>query len=138
MAFINERISPEDKQKHNLTDDSNFYRAGTTSWTIDRERNMFLIMRVGAGREGAPGEANWAFYWRGHLLDIRLRALSVGVDPDGKHGWEHRKVLEINGLSEEVARKRDDILADLKEALTAHQGMGIYSKLTSYEVELDV
>ena len=36
MAFINEYIPAEDKKKYNMTDHSDFYLAGTNSWTVDR------------------------------------------------------------------------------------------------------
>jgi hypothetical protein len=49
MAFVNEYIPEEDKKKHRMTPDSNFYLARTTNWTVDRARDMFLIRRTGGG-----------------------------------------------------------------------------------------
>lgn len=137
MTFINEYIPAEDKKKYNMTPDSNFYLVGTDSWTVDKERNMFLLRRTGGGPESAPGLTNWAFYWRGHLLDVRLRAIDAGGDFSGGHGWEHTRLLGISDMPPALQDHRVQIVADLKEALTAHQGLGVYSSRTSYEVTLD-
>ena len=137
MTFVNEYISEEDKTKHNISSDNHFYRAGTTEWTVDKESNSFLMRRTGVGPESTPGETSWAFFWRGHLLDVRLRLIDAGGDPRGGHGWEHVKLLAMKGVPPELEQRRAEILKDLKEALTAHKGLGVLSRRISYEVFLD-
>lgn len=137
MTFINEYIPAEDKKKYNMTPDSNFYLAGTNSWTVDRERDMFLLPRTGGGPESAPGVTNWAFYWKGHLLDVRLRLIDAGDDSTGLHGWQHTRLLGIGDMPPTLQEKRAQIVSDLKDALTANKGLGVYSTYTAYEVTLD-
>lgn len=136
MAFVNEYIPEEDKKKYDMTPDSNFYLASTTNWTVDRERDMFLIRRTGGGAEGFPIH-HWAFCWRGHLLDVRMEMLDAGGDPSGGHGWEHTKVHGIGNMTPELQSHRAQIIEDLKSALMARKGGGVYSRRTSYEVTLD-
>lgn len=138
MAFVNEYIPEADRKRFGITSDSRFYLVGTTNWTVDRERDMFLLRRQGGGPESTPIHY-WAFHWRGHLLDARLEVLERGGDPSGGgHGWARIKLHSLNGIEPEIANRRDEILADLQEALAAHKGMGIHSTRTSYEVRLEV
>nr|WP_315237141.1 hypothetical protein [uncultured Albidiferax sp.] len=137
MTFINEYISVEDKKRHNMTPDSNYYLAGTASWTVDKKRDMFLLPRTGLGPESEPGLRSWAFYWHGHLLDVRLKSIDSGGDASGTHGWGHTRLLDIGDMPPELQAQRVQIVADLKEALTAHKGLGVYSTYTSFEVTLD-
>lgn len=135
MPFANEQVLPQDKSRYRLKHDP-FYQVPVLEFTIDRERDMFLARRTGGGPESPPGN-NWAFYWKGHLLDVRLRLMQCGVDEEGGHGWERTRVDYIDGLGFDVVPHRAQILGDLKEALTARRGLGLYSKLTSYEVVLE-
>jgi hypothetical protein len=137
MTFINEYIPAEDKKKYNMTPDSNFYLAGTNSWTVDRERDMFLLPRTGFGPESEPGIQHWAFYWGGHLLDVRLKFIENGCDASGTHGWGRIKLLGIGDMPPVLQQQRREIIADLTEALSGNKGSGIYSSYASYEVTLE-
>jgi hypothetical protein len=137
MAFINEYIPAEDKKKYNMTDHSDFYLAGTNSWTVDRERDMFLLPRTGGGPESTPGIRDWAFYWRGHMLDVRLGLIDNGNDEAGIHGWERKKLHWIRDMPPELQEHRAQIIADLKDAMTARKGLGLYSSYQTYEVTLE-
>lgn len=134
MAFVNEYIPEEDKKKHNMTADSNFYLAGTHSWTVDRDKDMFLLPRTGSGPESTPGVMNYAFYWRGHLLDMRVKVVASGGDARGGHGWERTKLLSIAGLPPGSEDQRAQLVEDFRDALVAQKGLGVYSRRTSYEV----
>lgn len=137
MTFINEYISAEDKKKYNMTPDSNFYLVGTNSWTVDRERDMFLLRRTGGGPESEPGVTNWAFHWHGYLLDVRVFLVDAGEDASGAHGWEHRKLLGIGDMPPALQPQRIQIFADLKDAFAARKGLGVQSSYTTYAVTLD-
>lgn len=137
MAFINEYIPAEDKKKHNITPGSNFYLTSTEGWTVDRERDMFLLPRTGLGPESEPGLRYWAFYWHGHLLSVRLKSIDSGCDASGTQGWGHIRLLGFGNMPSELQAQRIQIVADLKDALTAHKGLGVYSTYTSYEVNLE-
>lgn len=137
MTFINEYIPAEDKKKYNMTPDSNYYLVGTNSWTVDRERSMFLLPRTGFGPESEPGVRHWAFYWRGHLLDVRLECIDAGCDASGAHGWERTRLLRIDDMPPALQVHRMQIVSDLKDALTARKGLGVLSSHTSYEVTIE-
>ena len=137
VSFVNERILPEDKRRFQMTEDSSFYLAGTNSWTVDRERDMFLLPRTGAGPESEPGVRHWAFCWRNNLLDVRVLVLGSGIEADGLRGWERTRVLAVCGASVLARSERAQMLRALKEAFVAHRGLGIYTRLTSYEVSLE-
>jgi hypothetical protein len=138
MTFVNEYIPAEDKKKFNMIEGNFFYQTSTNSWTVDRERNMFLLPRTGPSPEGIPGQINWAFYWRGHLLDVLLLTIATGGDDSIGHLWSHKRVLRIDGLTAELEGQRSKIIEDLREALTANRGRGVLSECTSYELKLDV
>jgi hypothetical protein len=139
MAFINEYIPAEDKKKYNITEDSNFYLAGISSWTVDREREMFLMHRAGGGPESAEGELHWAFFWRGHLLSIHIKSLENGGDIPGGHGWTKKKVLGITGI-DLTPETKAEILADLKLAFEGHGAFGMsnaFPPYATYDVSIE-
>ena len=46
MAFINENISEEDKVKYKIENLSDYKYRHWSSWTIDRDRDCFLLLLV--------------------------------------------------------------------------------------------
>ncbi|MFZ5636663.1 MAG: hypothetical protein ACOY82_08755 [Pseudomonadota bacterium] len=146
MGFINEFIPAEDVEKYGLKAiDQKFIVGGTNSrqWTIDRERNIYLrnVVRGGGAEPEIRNQMKWSFYWRGELLTLRLD-LMEGKGGRGEPGWSHWKLILVNGsygLPAHLKDVADDFIADLKQALTAYQGAGVYSAAyTSYSVTLEV
>ena len=139
MTFVNEYIPEKDKKKYDITDDSNFYLAGTSSWTVDREREMFLMHRAGGGPESPEGEMYCAFFWRGHLLNVHIKSLGNGGDIPGGHGWTKNKILGIGGidLTPEI---KAEILADLKLAFEGSGAFGMsnaFPPYSTYDVSIE-
>ena len=120
MPFVHESILPQDKKLLRLAPNPHFYRAGKASWTADHERNIFLLSRGGYGPEGPQDERLWAFFWRGLLLDIRVRALRSEVEGNGGLVRSHLRVIHISAVHGRIDGKLDEILRDLQEALTAN------------------
>ncbi len=137
MAFVNEYIPEADKQKYQITDHSNFYRAGAGQWTVDREREMFLMYRGGYGPEGPHDEKFWAFYWCGYLLDVCVKNLSSKRAEDDSIRARTR-ILYIHGLPVENDSLRQEVLGDLKEALSVYGVAGLLIPFKSFHLELDV
>jgi hypothetical protein len=137
MSFVNEYIPEADRKKYNITEENHFYRAGSSDWTVDRERGMFLITRWRPGPENPRGETGWAFYWRGHLLDVLLRNLESRDDDSHTHLWQHKKIAHIGQMTPELGEKRSQIVEDLRDALTVNGGWGVGSPFKSYELRLD-
>jgi hypothetical protein len=138
MAFINEFIPEEDVEKYGIEEVNKKYIVGGTNsgqWTIDRERNIYLRC-VARGREEFRNESTWTLYWKGELISIELHLLDAGGSR-GKSGWAHWKVHGIY-IPPHLEGRRNDILADLKNALTAYKGGGVYARTMDYSVTLDV
>lgn len=137
MTFVNEYIPEEDRKKYNITDQNHFYLTGVSDWTIDREQEIFLLRRTGRTPESPPGQNHWAFFWHGHLLDVLLLTIATSGDDRIGHGFAHKKVLRISGMTPELEAKRSKIINDLREALTTNRGLGVFSDYKSYELILD-
>lgn len=138
MTFVNEEISEEDVKKHDLEAvDKRFIVGGTRSrmWTIDRQRNIYL-RNVTRGREEYRTESGWIFSWHGHPIYLELKLLSAGGKP-GSAGWSRKKLIYIE-LPEQLQGRRDEILADLKDALVVYKDFGIFSVCTDYTVTLEI
>ncbi len=136
MAFVNEYIPETDKQKYQITDHSNFYRAGAGQWTVDREREMFLVYRGGYGPEGAQDEKFWAFYWRGYLLDVHLHNLALSQDSDG-NVHSRKRIIQIKGVTSDLERSRSEIIEDLACALSVYGVAGLLIPTKSYSLVLE-
>jgi hypothetical protein len=146
MAFVNEFISAEDVEKYGLHEiDKHFVIGGTNArdWTIDRKRDIYLRnVAIGGGAEPElRNQMKWSFYWHETLFTIRLDLLK-GTGGRGEPGWSHWRMMwisGIHGLPDHLKKKKDDFVADLKEALTAYQGAGVYSaNYASYSVLLEI
>lgn len=146
MSFVNEFISAEDVDRAGLKaiDDKVYVgRTRARDWTIDRERNIYLrnIASGGGGDPDIRNRTEWNFFWHGELLYLRLDLISGGQEADGS-GWSQWKLVWLNGsngLPAHLKNKKKDVLADLKEALTAYRSFGIYSReWPGYRVILEV
>ena len=138
MAFVNEYIPAEDVKKYGIKEiDKRFVTGGTKSdqWTIDRERDIYLRC-VSRGREEFRSESTWTLYWRGSLIYVDLK-LTDGGGTRGGHGWSHYKLLRAE-IPTHLEAQRADILKDLKEALTAYKGGGVFSTRTTSTTTLDI
>ena len=146
MGFVNEFISEEDVEKYRLVEiDKQFVVGGTNSrqWTIDRGRDIYL-RRVAVGGNADPEIRNrtkWTLYWHGTLLTMRLDLMDGGGGA-GEPGWSHWKLVWMSGSSGLPAHlkvHKAEILADLKEALTAYRSAGVYSReWPAYRVVLEL
>lgn len=138
MTFVNEHISEEDVAKYGLEAiDKNFFVGATNArdWTIDRERNMYL-RNVSNGREEYRSQSGWSFFWHGEWIYLELTAIEGGGKRGGP-GWSHWKLRSLE-LPEHLKSQRTEILADLKEALTAYKDGGVFAMCTDYTVTLDI
>ncbi|MCP5439505.1 MAG: hypothetical protein H6958_02615 [Chromatiaceae bacterium] len=144
MAFVNERISEDDRKKFGLDEVdkwlSNTGKVPNRDWTIDHEREIYL-REVNRGREEYRYKSTWHFYWRGELMTVCLETLSAGGEPGG-HGWSHYKLVDcyLKGffVSDHLLDRRDEIIADLRDALTAYKGGGIHSTRKTSETTLTI
>lgn len=140
MSFVNEYISAEDAEKYQLEEIDKQFFPGTHArdWTIDRVRNIYLRnVELGGGSDpDLRNQYKWTLYWHGDLLLLGTELLDHGGEI-GQPGWSHWKLTSLD-LPEQLRPYKEDILADLNEALLAYKGSGIYSTNTEYEITVDI
>lgn len=138
MSFANEQISQEDATKYGIQAiDQQFFVGATNSrsWTIDREREIYL-RNVTNGREEHRSESGWTLFWHGELVFVELKLLEL-AGPQGGTRSAHWKLLRLE-LPTHFVDHSAEILADLKEALVAYKDGGVFSKATGFSVTLDM
>jgi hypothetical protein len=161
MAFVNERITGNDLERYGIPEIKR--RIGVSDYqrpytcTIDHERNVYLInaaeereMRPGSDNRWPTGLYGWVFLWHGHELWVEAQWLARGGESSG-HGWGYLRLTSLELMGEEIrilggTRRlppelmphREEILKDLYEALLAYKEVGIFSKFTSYDLQLEL
>ncbi len=133
MAFINEYIPESDYGKHDLRRVCMAHNLRwrqdhmhSEQWTIDRERDIFLI-KVWSHHES--DFSGWAFCWKGHWMFFEETGMGGGgPKSDGTCWFGYR----IKGFSvpPEVAHERDAIVKDLTQAFADNCGGGVFSPYT--------
>ena len=129
MAFVNEYIPEADYDKYDLRricGEHNYAHRGdmhSRSWTIDREREAFIIKTWSHHEAEFDG---WAFYWHGQWLFFEQRpiaSLFIKVD----ECWSR---YQIKGfvISPALEAQREALLADFQAAWLAHAGGGVFCK----------
>jgi len=110
MTFVNEEVPKQDIEKYGL-----------------REINKkFLI---------GDFEYEWTFYWKGILLTIRLKRRGEGVrGGKGSTTWAMQPSMGSTSLwlPKELESKREEIIADLKDALRAFKDFGLGSTIADH------
>jgi len=148
MAFVNEYIPKADMEKFQIKEIDQRVginrRTNSDSWTIDRERGIYLRC-VARGREEFARESAWTFFWNGQLIWVELEILDGSSSGRNAPGWSRKRVTKLclmggssNHLPADQAAQRDEILNDLREALLAYKDGGVYSATTTYELTLEV
>ena len=122
MAFVNEIIPQEDREKYRI--DTLTSTAFIFRWTVDRENDMWLcfVTREGDPRERTPEESRqsyWFFYWKGQLLTLWTKYLEGGGNL-GEPGWSRVQLQTIN-IPKVVEAYRPQILQDLESALKIYK-----------------
>jgi hypothetical protein len=130
MTFVIEKVSEQDIEKFGLREiNERFWKGnGDYHWVIDRERDVYLRYLCHGDRD-TPYRNDFSFYWKGTLLTIRLEKRGEGVR-GGKGsttwswgGWQ---------LPESLASHREEIIANIKEALIAYKDNGMYSTIADH------
>lgn len=138
MTFVNEKITKEDVEGYGLASVSNQFVVGRvppTTWTIDRERNMYLRV-VSRGREEFYYQSTWTFFWKGDLIVFNLDFLSSSGEVD-EDQVGHKRLYNFR-MPDKVKFVKDEMLADLRSALETYKDGGVYATAKSYELKLDI
>lgn len=130
MAFVNEYIAEADYEKYDLRKVcgehnrwSHDVRMHSNHWTIDRERDAFLI-KIWSHRDSQF--EGWAFYWKGEWVFFEMTGLGGGgIRPDGSC-WYGYQVKGFE-LTVQLEMNRSEVVADLERALGDYCGGGVFS-----------
>ena len=130
MAFVSEIISDEDKSRYDLgvikRPPIYLQPVNPTTWTIDRERNAFLITTT-RGTVDHQNLVQFSLWWNGDVIRIDTEMNSVGKFN------EHVDIV-WNLLSLWIPKSsvvsREDVIKALKEALIAYRA-GVRIKVNS-------
>ncbi len=138
MAFVNENISEDDRQKYNIDRfDEEFVVGGTRSsqWTIDRERNIYF-KNVVRGREENSGASKWILYVDEVAFIVSIENIST-EKINGSHKHSIKKLKGVKVLDGAGNPYGDAYILDLiKEVLIAYREFGMFSKSKTYSLEL--
>lgn len=145
MAFVNEYISPEDRQKYDIDELNKFYHrmflpmGSGNSWTIDRERNCYLrFVKLGRWCEEGGEEriSYFSFYWNDVVRVIRLQSEGSGNRKIAV--WAKYHLKKINPPLDDLnAQEKEIFLEMLREGLTAYRDFGVLSKAPQFEASFD-
>jgi hypothetical protein len=121
MTFINELIPEEDKQRIDWTK----FKAWSFSkphkpwkWTIDRERDVFLIPLVQPGYDDTHTRSDiFALYWKKEVIKVEAKVTGTG---EGKF-WDilYWKVCKIH-IPTHLQIERNEIFNILREAFCTY------------------
>lgn len=134
MAFINEEISAEDKRKINLEKIKNIAGISKASelwlWTIDRERDVFLLYLLG-GDTKRP--ACYALILKDEIVTFNANLKGDGNRKTGvKVFW---KVFNLR-ISQTLEVQREEIKQLICEALDTY-GFGKRDSVIDVNVEFE-
>lgn len=125
MSFVNEFISEADFAKYGISEINQKWGVENyrSHWTIDRSRDVY-VREVGSDREELGRHKYYTLYWKGALLNAKLEVHGAANLMD--FGDPDYKLLNID-IPPALADQRDEILQDLKDALTAFGGGGVHA-----------
>lgn len=134
MEFVNEIISEEEKRRIDWTQfkwwpSSDPHRPW--KWTIDRDRDAFLVMLVGRGRDGDHPEI-YAFYWKGDVIRFEAESDGKGMFATGVDMFWKVSNIEI---PLHLQKQQEEILIALRAAIDAHGSIYDRENVKSVHVE---
>ncbi|TBW48114.1 hypothetical protein EZI54_21645 [Marinobacter halodurans] len=143
MAFVNEFVPEDDVKNYNLDKIWDSYHPNFKgskpigfrhSWTVDRERNVFLIWQS-SGREEFSNRHTFVLWWKGELLTVILDVCDESFyklsDNIGKTVWSLFEIEKPDGLG----LRDKEIIPVLKEALSVYGYRGAQRQLSDFKVE---
>lgn len=138
MAFVNEYVSEDDDKKYGLEAiDKRYFKGhapGYVTWTRDHGRDIYLRFMRDGGEDGM-WQQKFIFYWKGTLMEVGLDLIKATGERGGKGVVEWS--LRYLSIPETLSASHEQILADLKEALSMYGGGGVYSSYTQCTTTFD-
>ena len=116
MPFVNEYIPEADYDKYDLRricGEQNYVHRGdmhSRSWTIDREREAFII-KTWSHHEAEF--AGWAFYWQGEWIFFLLKVADAWDNKIADECRDHYQIKEFV-VPPVLESQREDLIADFR------------------------
>ncbi len=146
MAFINEIISEEDKTRYGLDALWRKYHdvlspklPNKWEWTIDREREVWLMETAGIPDNSVFDHAYssiqiWTLHVQGENIEVRIEY----SDNKELNGVVYNKVWDLLSMIPDSIKTRStqELIALLDEALKAYGYMGVIRQRENYTVAL--
>ena len=137
MAFVNERIPEEEKEKFNFEVSTRPDGSKPTlfMWTIDRERNAYLVITSikGGGADWGTKTTYFALMWNSHV--VRFSGIDKRSRDDTGNfilNWQ----IESLEIPSPISEQKEEIIVLVRDALDV---MGIlYSRKGVDRVVVDV
>jgi hypothetical protein len=130
MSFVNEYIAEADYEKYDLRRicGEHNLRAWqgemlSRTWTIDRERDAFLI-KIWSHHESEF--SGWAFYWKGTWIFFEMRIFDSREDLVEKTCWVGYFIKKFK-LPVQLNSSEKDVISDLTRALGDYCGAGVFA-----------
>lgn len=136
MSFINEFISDEDRENHNIDEiDKKFIVGGVAprDWTVDKKINSFLRL-VARGREEDADFSTWIFYFKSTMYVLEVHTLMHPIT-DPRYRYEVKSAKFISDVSDNIF---DEVCIALKDAFHAYKDNGLFSTAETYKLKLDI
>jgi len=139
MAFVNERIPDVEKENFGFSvfTQPDGSKPTLSRWTIDRERNAFLVLThtEGGGYEGTQPTEHYVLSWNGNLIRFAGDAKSSGSMEAGQMmSWRvHHMVIPST-----LENKWEMVLQLIREALDAKGWLYDRDCLVAVNVEFDL
>ncbi len=137
MPFVNENISIQDREDFGLDEINKKYRFIDQDWTVDHERKIFLTKYWEGHDMGSDTDLSvWLFYWRGEICQFTKKIIEYKKVAE-KHYSSTQKILDIQ-IPEKYHNDKENFLIDMVDAIQVCQEIGIFSKMTQYDLTVDL
>ena len=129
MAFVNEYIPTADYTKYDLRrvcGEHNLPRRGqmySRAWTIDRERDVFLVQVWDHHEAESSG---WALFWRSSWIFFELKPLEFRSNHEENSCWA-RYAVKGFAAPASMENLEEEARSELRNALSAYAGGGVYA-----------
>lgn len=141
MPFVNEYMPEDDLAKYDIANinqkaaKSNF----KPEWTVDRSKDVYL--RFMERDRGFDRKHDFTFYWQGKLFWVSLKkqeVIGVAGEYEGTRWslWPAPKQTVLN-VPDDLEQHYDEVVQDLKDALTVFKTAGTYSDDTTHTAFFD-
>lgn len=120
MAFVYEKIPETDREwfsSFNLKNPITKETLNSRRWTIDRERNSFLVGLGGQGIYGSEIPMFYALIWNKRVIMLETFSKAIGNNSSGmEFFWKITKIK----APESLLKDKDEMMNMIQEAFIAY------------------